>query len=257
VELKSKHLSVSDLSIKPTDPDSPIPLYHQIEVDLRRLVDDNELSPGSIIPPELELSRAYGVGRHTMRTALSRLAADDLIARYSGRGTFVKSQSERKRFSLDRSFTQQMADMGYVATSKTLEVSSAKIDISSPEVLQPRLGEDCLNLVRLRFGDHVPIGIQSSTVLTAKCQGIETFDFNKKSLYEVLSKEFGLIVAEISHTISAIISDRHQAGLLEISELSPLLMINTTARLGNGEIIEYTTSYYRGDMYEYSTTYTY
>ena len=87
---EAKQLYVSDLSIKPIDPDSPIPLYHQIEVDLRRLVDDDELSPGNLIPPELELSRAYGVGRHTMRTALSRLADDDLIARYSGRGTFVK-----------------------------------------------------------------------------------------------------------------------------------------------------------------------
>ena len=34
----------------------------------------------------------------------------------------------------------------------------------------------------------------------------------------------------------------------------PLLLVNTTSRLEDDQIIECTTSYYRADRYEFSTT---
>jgi DNA-binding GntR family transcriptional regulator len=51
-----------------------------------------------------------------MRQAMSRLVADDLIARQAGRGTFVKPQTDRADFYLDRSFTRQSPNLSVLLT---------------------------------------------------------------------------------------------------------------------------------------------
>jgi GntR family transcriptional regulator len=247
-----KQVNCAGLQITPVDPDSPIPLYYQIEADLRRLINSGELSPGAVLPPELVLCQGYGVGRHTMRRALSRLNADNLIVRYAGRGTFVKQLVDRKEFLLDRSFTRQMAEMGKRAHSQVLELSEGVLDTDSPRWLQKYLGARYVYLARLRFGDEEPIGLQYTTVITELCPGLGTHDFDTSSLYDVLSRDYGLVTTKISHTVNAVAANAYQAELLQVSEGEPLLLVKTTAFLDNRQIIEHTVSYYRADKYEYS-----
>jgi GntR family transcriptional regulator len=248
---------LTDLPITPVDPDSPVPLYYQIEEDLRRLIRTGKISAQNAMPPELELCRAYGVGRHTMRMALARLVADKLIARRAGRGTFIKPQPDRMKFYLDRSFTRQMAELGHQAHSRVLALSLETITEDSPEVFHFKLGALCLRLVRLRLGDEEPIGLQASLILTELCPDLEGYDFTRQSLYDILARDYHLVITEIQHTVSAVTADEGQAQLLQISPGDPLLVVNTTTFLRNHQVIEYTTSYYRADKYEYSTTHTY
>lgn len=248
---------LADLPITPVDPDSPVPLYYQIEEDLRRLIRTGKISAQNALPPELELCRAYGVGRHTMRMALARLVADKLIARRAGRGTFIKPQLDRMKFYLDRSFTRQMAELGRQAHSTVLALALETITEDSPAVFHFKLGAPCLRLVRLRLGDEESIGIQASLILTELCPGLEVYDFSQQSLYDILARDYHLVVTEIQHTVSAVTADEGQAQLLQISPGDPLLVVNTTTFLRNHQVIEYTTSYYRADKYEYSTTHTY
>jgi len=51
-------------------------------------------------------------------------------------------------------------------------------------------------------------------------------------------------------------ADEYRAELLEVEEGTPLLFVGTTTYLDDGELIEYSASYYRADRYEYSTTQT-
>lgn len=251
------HLELSDIRVAVLDPDSPVPLYHQIEEDLRRLIKEGAVPSDSLLPPEIVLSQAYNVGRHTMRMALARLAADGLITRRAGRGTIVKRQPDRTRFLLDRSFTRQMADMGRTARARVLEQRTGRIDENSPDVFAVHLGSPCLVLNRLRFGDDEPVGIQYSTILTEHCPDLEKHDFNQSGLYDVLAREYRLTVKEIQHTITATVADAEQAELLQIAVGDPLVVVRTTTFLDNDQFFEHTTSLYRADKYEYSTRHTY
>ena len=247
-------IDISALDIGSLDSESPVPLYHQIENDLRRLIGSGKLPPNATLPPEKSLCRAYGVSRHTMRKALERLVADDLITRRAGRGTRVKARADRMKFYLDRSFTRQMADMGRKAHSRVLKLATDVVDETYPRAFHDSLGSQCLRLVRLRFGDDEPIALQSSVVLMEKCPGLHEHDFDRESLYDVLAREYHLVITEIQHTISAVVADAFQAELLRIEHNAPLLLVKTIAMLDYEQVIESTITYYRADRYEYRTT---
>ena len=245
------------LPITPVDPTSPVPLYHQVEVELQMLITSGVLLPNDVLPPETELCKLYGVGRQTIRMALSRLVTHGMIARQAGRGTFILPQPDRAHFYLDRSFTRQMSEMGMTTHSILLQTSSGVVGANAPRALRDRQGASYLQLVRLRYGDDLPIGLHTTTILTGRCAEIERYDFAHESLYDVLSRDYQLVIAEIAHTITAVVADGKQADSLQVHIGDPLLQVNTTAYLDAHEVIEFTIAYYRADKYEYSTTHVY
>jgi len=243
--------------VAPVDPHSPVPLYHQVYTQLRERLRSGQLKAGEMLPAEIELCRAYGVGRQTVRQAIARLVDEGLLERFAGRGTFVREPSDRMKFYLDRSFTQQMAEMGIQAHSKILKLTSGVIDETAPAALQRKNGAPCLHLTRLRYGDQQPIGFQTTTILTAQCPGLEQYDFNQESLYNILSTVYRLPIVEISHVVSAVAASEIHARMLQTQPGTPLLLVKTAAYLENGEPIEATISYYRADKYEFMTRHQY
>jgi len=249
----SRQLHIDDLPIQAVDPRSPVPLYYQINLDLRRMIEEQIIPPGSILPPEIEICQAYGVGRQTVRQAIARLVDDNLVDRYPGRGTFVRNYAERASFHLDRSFSSHVRDLGMTPTSKTICKEESVIKPDAHPILQKYQGNPCLLLERVRYGDQEPICYQATTILTNRCPGLVEFDFDQNSLYEVLARDYGLIIARIEHIIRAVAADDYRADLLEVDAGTPLLFVITTAYLENGEIIEMSASHYRADRYEYRT----
>lgn len=244
----------SKLPIQPVDPNSPVPLYHQVEIDLQMLIRSGTLAPDDLLPPEVELSKLYGVGRQTIRMALSRLVAEKLIERRAGRGTMVLPEPARKSFYLDRSFTRQMADLGMTASSQVLHAARGVVGSNAPKDLRDSHGLPCFYLVRLRYGDSQPVGLQYTTILSQRCPDIDRFDFETESLYNVLSSHYHLVIHSIMHKITALTADDSQAELLGIKPGDTLLQVHCVAYLDNHEIIESSVSYYRTDKYEFTIT---
>jgi GntR family transcriptional regulator len=195
------------------------------------------------------------VGRQTVRQAIARLVDDGLVERFAGRGTFVREQPSHIQFFLDRSFSQQMREMGSVPHSRLLSQQTGSVDLDVP-ALQAYQGKPCLTLERLRLGDSEPICHQTSTILSELCPGIEEQDFASQSLYETLATRYQLMINRIDHVVRAVATDGYRADLLGVQEGTPLLFVGTATYLDDGELIEYSASYYRADRYEYSTTQT-
>ena len=235
------------------EPARATPKYHRLEADLRRRIGAGEFAVGAVLPPEHELSRNYGVSRHTVRMALGRMQVDGLIERGAGRGTFVLPQHDRVRFYLDRSFTQQMAELGLVASSRVLEAEAGSVTGDDPDPLRREHGAPCFRLTRIRMGGSEPIGVQQTTVLTRRCPDIARHDFARESVYAVLARHYQLTAKEIHHSVGAALANARDAKLLGTRRGEPLLVVNTTALMEGGEILEYTASKYRADRYEYST----
>lgn len=242
------------LPYTPVDPHSPVPLYHQIYLDLRQMIQQEIIPADGMLPPEVEICQAYHVGRQTIRQAISRLVDDNLLERFAGRGTFVRRPINLAKFFLDRSFSQQMREMGRTPHSRVLSVEAGLITQEKFPNLHHLSGSPYFNLERLRSGDNEPICHQTSTILTNSCPGIENQDFNQVSLYEVLSNLYHIVISRLDHIVRAVAANEYHSELLNIQKDRPLLFVGTSAFSDDGKLVEYSASFYRADRYEYSTT---
>jgi GntR family transcriptional regulator len=236
------------------DPHSPVPLYHQIYLDLRQMIQRGVIPPDGMLPPEMEICQAYGVGRQTVRQAIARLVDEDIVERFAGRGTFVRSQPRHTQFFLDRSFSQQMREMGRVPHSRLLSLQAGVAEAENIPALKSWNGAPCLTIERLRLGDDEPICQQISTILSERCPGIEQQDLTNQSLYEILSTRYQLVITRIDHIVRAVAADEYRAELLEVPAGTPLLFVGTVSYTADGDMVEHTSSYYRADRYQYSTS---
>ncbi len=239
------------------DPKSPIPLYYQIYLDLRRIIQQEEIiPPGGMLPPELEICQAYNVGRQTVRQAIARLVDENLLERFAGRGTFVRQAANLTQFFLDRSFSQQMRELGLEPKSQVLCTETGQISADHIPAVQRWKGAPCFTLERLRLGNDEPICHQTTTVITSHCPGLPENDFSTSSLYEILAARYNLAIQRIEHTVRAVAADGYRAELLGVEKDAPLLYVGTRTYTEDGTLIEYTAAYYRADRYAFSTSQT-
>lgn len=73
-----------------------VALWRQISDRLRAEIADSTLYPDGKLPTEAELAATFSVNRHTIRAALSALAAEGIVRTEQGRGTFIV---RRERFT--------------------------------------------------------------------------------------------------------------------------------------------------------------
>jgi GntR family transcriptional regulator len=71
------------------DPASPLPIWRQIEEQVRRLVAAGVLAPGAPVPSVRDLSRTLRVNPATVAKAYQRLADAGVLEVRRGEGTFV------------------------------------------------------------------------------------------------------------------------------------------------------------------------
>lgn len=245
-------LNVEHLGILQLDEKSSIPLYQQIRIDLLSMIQANKLMPGDRLPSEIGLAQAYQVSRQTVRQAIGQLVNDHLLERRPGHGTTVLDGRNRMRFFLNQSFAQQMVEMGLNPSSEVLRMKLTVIDDNSPSSLNGKQGSSALELIRLRFGNDEPVGVQYTTIITDSCPDLYMNNFETESLYHLLLSRYKLPVTRIDHVVNAVMADPWHQNLLKVSDGSPLLLVKTTAFLENDEPIEASTSYYRADKYEFS-----
>src|SRR5882672_1769335 len=72
-------------------------LHRQVFLVLRDQIGRGALVPGSVLPKEEALCERFGVSRITVRRALADLAAQGLVERRQGIGTFVRHDLPQPR----------------------------------------------------------------------------------------------------------------------------------------------------------------
>src|SRR5690554_4598035 len=131
------------------------PLYQQIKALLLQSLDQGEWKPGEAIPSEVDLAARFQVSQGTVRKAIDELAADNLLLRRQGKGTFVATHHEaRVRFR----FLRLAPDDGVpvASSSRMLECRRIHSPADIAALLQMRTGDIVVNLRRLLSFEQVP-----------------------------------------------------------------------------------------------------
>ena len=232
------------------DKNSPLPLYYQLEEQIKEFIESDELRPGDALPSERELSENYQISRMTVRQAITNLVNKGYLFREKGKGTFVSSQKFEQNLQGLTSFTEDMKARNLVPGSKLLhfEIYPADKDIQAKLTLKE--DELIYKIKRLRLANNDPIAVETSYLPVKLVPGL-TPDILASSIYTYIEKDLGLTIGHASQTVEAAIVDAEDQQHLNINKGVPVLLIQRETYLENGTPLELVRSSYRADKYKF------
>jgi GntR family transcriptional regulator len=206
------------------------PLYQQIKTAITQSLISGEWRPGAAIPSETELAARYGVSQGTVRKAINELAAEHLLIRHQGKGTFVASHTEENRRYY---FTRIAADRGapQLPEPRLLHFSRVKADNATARLLGVS-GGTSLFLVRRALqmaSDTVLIDEVRLPAALFKGLSAALLAEHRGLLYSTYETAFGVRVVRADERIKAVAADAEAAGLLGVAQGAPLLNVERIA----------------------------
>lgn len=203
-----------------------LPLYKQIKSLLVQRLQRGEWKPGEPIPSELELAARFQVSQGTVRKAVDELAAENLLVRRQGKGTFVATHTEpRAQFR----FLRLVPDQGEAvpAQSTFLDCRRVRAGVDVAHQLQLRAGDAVVYLRRLLSMDGAPLVLDDIWLPAALFKGLspERLAEYHGPLYGLFESEFGTRMIRADERIRAVAASEEVAGLLAVAPAAPLLLV--------------------------------
>jgi GntR family transcriptional regulator len=234
----------------PLDRRSGIPLYHQIQRRLLDQIQSGALKPGEPLPSIQQIATRMGVSQMTVRQAVGALCEMGVIYSRQGKGTFISGIKLERDFRQVLSFSEETQARGATPSSKVLSFRIQAPIEEVKEALGLSDGERVFNLHRVRYGDSIPMGIESSCLPVQLCPGLmETFDATT-SLYDELAHQYGIQLMVTDEVVEVGKASVEDARLLQIAPQSSIFLFTRVSYLENGTPVEHVKSVYRGDKYK-------
>jgi GntR family transcriptional regulator len=231
------------------------PLYRQIKGLLLRSLDEGEWRPGELIPSEIELATRFQVSQGTVRKAVDELAAENLLVRRQGKGTYVGTHHEpRAQFR----FLRVVPDGGEPAPpqSRFLECRRVRAPADIARLLELRTGDAAVYLRRLLSFGGDPIVLDEIWLPGGLFKGLtaERLSEYKGPLYGLFETEFGTRMIRAEEQLRAVGADRDAAQLLGVPEKSPLLLVERVSYSYGDRPVEVRRGLCVTDHYHYNNT---
>jgi GntR family transcriptional regulator len=228
------------------------PLYQQIKTLLLQSLDRGEWKPGEAIPSEFELAARFQVSQGTVRKAIDELAAENLLLRRQGKGTFVATHSEAK---VRYRFLRLTPDSGKVPVSgsRILDCRRVRAPTDIAGLLDLRASDMAVNLRRLMSFDQVPTILEDIWLPGVVFKGFtaESLARYRGPLYALFESEFGISMVRADEKIKAMAASAEQAELLATSEGAPLLQVERLSYTYGDRPVEVRRGLYVTDHFHY------
>jgi len=232
--------------LPPLDETSAQPLYQQLQRALRGAIENGIIGPDDALPPERDLAEMLGVSRITVRKAIDELVEDGLLIRKQGSGTFVSNRVE-KNFAKLTSFSEDMRARGREPRSVWLNRAEGTVTPEESLTLRSSPGTPVFRFHRIRYADDAPMALEYATVIASCLSSLETVE---SSLYEALERTGNRPVRALQR-LRAVLLTAEQAKLLKAQEGEAGLLVARVGYLKDGRAVEYSQSYYRGEIYDF------
>jgi GntR family transcriptional regulator len=230
---------------------SPVPLYHQLAVQLTATIENGTLRPGDSVENELALAERLDLSRPTVRRAIAELVARGLLVRRRGVGTAVASEVIHRRDELT-SLYDDMHRKGRNPVTVVLRLDRRTVDPTAATALDLPADTPLLYMERLRLAGDVPTALMRNW-LPPQFNDITAESLTEGSLYAVLRAR-GARPVVAHQTIGARRPRSVERKRLGLAPGDPLLTMTQRAYDGAGVAIEFGDHCYRFDQYAFDVT---
>lgn len=239
-------------AIRPVASPTFSPLYRQIKELMLTALGAGEWAPGMAIPSESELAARFGVSQGTVRKAIDEMAAEHLLVRRQGRGTFVESHND-PRSNYRFLHLKPNDNKARQKRSMPLSCKLQPADRATAAALHIAPGEPVLALERLlSFDDEVVVFDQM--FLLGSIFGeltLESLQQEERSLYSIFERRFGVRMIRAEERLRAVAADRRAAELLKVEETEPLMLVERVTYTYGNQPVEWRRGFYATDRYHY------
>ncbi len=232
------------------------PLYRQIKVLMTKGLQAGEWRPGEAIPSEKDLAARFRVSQGTVRKAVDELAAENLLVRRQGKGTFVATHAEEK---VQFRFLRLQPDAGEAGRMQRRFIDCRRLRASADvaRALGLKSGDAAVQIRRvLSFRDQ-PVVLDDIWLPGAQFKGLtaERLAEYRGPLYGLFESEFGVRMIRAEERIRAIAADAAAAAHLGVAVGAPLLCVERLAMTYGDVAVEWrrglyntTSHHYRNDL---------
>jgi GntR family transcriptional regulator len=231
--------------------DYSIPLYIRIAESLIGRIESGDLVPGDQLPSERELSDQLGVNRMTLRRALRVLETQGLVERRHGVGTYIAGPKIDRSMDVVFRFSRGMEKRGLTAGARLISMETILLGASQARELGVPVSEPAHRILRLRTINQEPVLLESYTIPGQRFPGLDRFDLEARSIYEVMETEYGVAIARARQSFEPVLASDFEADLLCVPVGAPLMLETRLSLDGEGVPVEYGKDRYRGDRFRF------
>lgn len=214
-----------------------LPLYAQVKQLLVQRLIDKTWTAGMGLPSENQLAAELKVSQGTVRKALDEMAAEKMVVRRQGRGTFVAEHTQEQ--ALFHFF--RLVDLDDQRNQPESDVLNAE-NVAANELEIKQLGLNPGDLVtrieRLRQLDGRPVIYETLSVPVALIPDLAEKQPLPNSLYSLYQRDYGLSVLKAVERLRAVSAAAADVKHLNVDAGTPLLEVERTACALDGRAIE-------------------
>ncbi|MBL8323613.1 MAG: GntR family transcriptional regulator [Rubrivivax sp.] len=228
------------------------PLYQQIKSLLLRSLQLGEWQPGQPIPSEMDLASRFKVSQGTVRKAIDELAAENLLVRRQGKGTFVATHAEEKT---QYRFLRLAPDAGGPAQlqRRLLDCRRMRATAEVAAALQLPAGEPVVEVRRLLLDGERPVVLDDLWLPGAAFKGLdaETLQRWRGPLYRLFESEYSVRMIRAEEQIRAVAASAEEAALLQVAPGAALLSVERRSFTYGDRPVELRRGLYQTDRHHY------
>lgn len=231
------------------------PLYQQIKALILQSLLALEWKPGEAIPSEMDLAARYRVSQGTVRKAIDELAAENLVVRRQGKGTFVTTHVENHT---QYRFLRLMPDIGDAnsegpAERHIIDCKRLRATTEIARALGLRSGDSVLQVRRVLAYGGVPTILEDIWLPGSPFKGLtaERLTHYHGPMYALFETEFGVHMVRAVEKVRAVLPEPDHAALLRVSVGTPLLSVERIAYTYNDAPMEMRRGLYSTESHHY------
>lgn len=207
-----------------------MPLYRVVKRSLLNAIESGSCPPGETLPSETEIAGAMGVSIGTLRRAVDELAAEHILVRRQGRGTFVATHST-DRFLFQFFHVERSDGLREAPLVDLVSFERLRADDEPAEALQLRHGEPVIQIEnRLRLQGKAVI-YDRLTLPSSLFKGLTEKRFRERpgTVYQLYQSDFGISVLRAKERARATAADRNAVRVLGLPFGQPVMQVRRTA----------------------------
>jgi GntR family transcriptional regulator len=231
------------------------PLYQQIKGLILQSLQQGEWKPGEAIPSEMDLAARFRVSQGTVRKAIDELAAENLVMRRQGKGTFVATHAEQH---VQYRFLKLMPDTGDArvegrAQRQVIDCKRVRASADVARALALRSADPVMQARRVLSFSGVPTILEDIWLPGQAFKGLtaDQLASYEGPTYAMFEIDFGVRMVRAEEKIRAVLPDAEQAAVLMVAPGTPLLSVERIAYTYNDVPMELRRGLYLTDTHHY------